>query len=142
MRPIQDTVFGSSWQKFVLEDPNIQGQCTVNLHGSVCVKQNSICTFFFSTVGSTAPVFKQNWTMPPFSNSCVNNTNFPPLQRFFLAWLKSCEREGSSSYQNSRAIVTLFWTAGLQMTHGLRVLDALEPKFTPFKCVLCMELTL
>ena len=30
---------------------------------------------------------------------------------------------------------------GLPMTHGLRVFDALEPKFTPFKFALCMELT-
>ena len=28
------------------------------------------------------------------------------------------------------------------MMHGLRVFDALELKFTPFKFVLCMELTL
>ena len=31
---------------------------------------------------------------------------------------------------------------GLPMTHRLRVFDALEPKFTPFKFVLCVELTL
>ena len=32
--------------------------------------------------------------------------------------------------------------AGLPMTHSLRVFDTLEPTFTPFKFVLCMELTL
>ena len=33
--------------------------------------------------------------------------------------------------------------ASLQgMTHGFSVFDALEPKFTPFKSVLCVELTL
>ena len=31
---------------------------------------------------------------------------------------------------------------GLPVTHGLRVFDALEPKVTPFKFVLCVELTL
>ena len=31
---------------------------------------------------------------------------------------------------------------GLPMTHRLRVFDALEPIFTPFKSVLCVELTL
>ena len=31
---------------------------------------------------------------------------------------------------------------GLPVTYGLRVFDPLEPKFTPFKSVLCMELTL
>ena len=31
---------------------------------------------------------------------------------------------------------------GLPMTHGLHVFDALEPKFTPFKFVLCVELSL
>ena len=30
----------------------------------------------------------------------------------------------------------------LPMTHSLRVFDALEPKFIPFKFVLCVELTL
>ena len=30
---------------------------------------------------------------------------------------------------------------GLQMMHSLRVLDALEPISTPFKFVLCVELT-
>ena len=32
--------------------------------------------------------------------------------------------------------------AGLPMMYGLRVFDTLEPKFTPFKFVLHMELTL
>ena len=32
--------------------------------------------------------------------------------------------------------------AGLPMTHGLRVFDALEPKFNPFKFDLRVELTL
>ena len=32
--------------------------------------------------------------------------------------------------------------AGLPVTHSLSVFDALEPIFTPFKSVLCMELTL
>ena len=31
---------------------------------------------------------------------------------------------------------------GLPMTHDLHVFDALEPEFTPFKFVLCVELTL
>ena len=33
-------------------------------------------------------------------------------------------------------------TAGFPMKHGLRVFDALEPIFTPFEFVLCVELTL
>ena len=33
-------------------------------------------------------------------------------------------------------------TTGLPMMHDLRVFDTLEPKFTPFKFVLCGELTL
>ena len=32
--------------------------------------------------------------------------------------------------------------SGLPMTHGLRVSDAPQPKFTPFKFVVCVELTL
>ena len=32
--------------------------------------------------------------------------------------------------------------SGLPMSHSLRVFDALEPIFTPFKSVLCVELTL
>ena len=34
--------------------------------------------------------------------------------------------------------------SGLPMTHDLRIFDALEPKFTPFKFkfVLCLEFTL
>ena len=32
--------------------------------------------------------------------------------------------------------------SGLPIMHGLRIFDALEPKSTPFKFVLCMELTL
>ena len=31
--------------------------------------------------------------------------------------------------------------AGLPVTHSLRVFDALEPIFNPFKSVLCVELT-
>ena len=35
-----------------------------------------------------------------------------------------------------------YYYPGLPMTHSLRVFDALEPKFTTFKFVLCVELTL
>ena len=38
-------------------------------------------------------------------------------------------------------ILSLLYT-GLPMMRSLRVFDALEPKFTPFKFVSCMELTL
>ena len=39
-------------------------------------------------------------------------------------------------------IADLFIRSGLPMTHGLHIFDALEPKFTPFKFVLCVDLTL
>ena len=38
--------------------------------------------------------------------------------------------------------VLFLYKARLQMMHGLRVFDALELKFTPFKFVLRMEMTL
>ena len=37
---------------------------------------------------------------------------------------------------------TTWLVTGFPMTHGLRVFDALEPKSTPFKFVLCVKLTL
>ena len=37
-------------------------------------------------------------------------------------------------------IVEICVQTGLPVTHSLRVVEALELKFTPFKCVLCMEL--
>ena len=71
------------------------------------------------------------------------------IEIFLRYFLCVCLFQDKFLFGRSNMIVRIFAlqgfhyaVAGLPMTHGLRVFDALEPKFTPFKFVPCMEFTL
>ena len=66
-----------------------------------------------------------------------------PTGRRLSTVARVCVRSAVTGHSTTDVMtpVAWLWCRRLPVTHGLRVFDALELKFTPSKFVLCVELT-